>query len=120
MDQNTNRNYDQKQHNHRPYERPRLGHSQNNRHQNFNSHNSNYHQKKRFHNQQNRFKIFDKSRAEFYIHPYSAFDGPFPKFDPPIEVGTMISESKENNIASKKRFLYSFLFLFNSRAQKVH
>lgn len=53
----------------------------------YNSYNNNQ-------NRRDKYKILNDSCAQFNIHPYSIYDQPFPKFQQPVEIGCIISESR--------------------------
>jgi hypothetical protein len=85
------RNYDQR---YQPYQRNNA-HNQNKPYTN--SH-KNYNNNKNNNNRHNNLKysILNETVADLYVHPYSKYDEPFPKFAQPTEVGVIISE--RNNI----------------------
>jgi hypothetical protein len=58
-----------------------------------------------------KFAIINTNEAELYIHPFSKYDEPFPKFAQPVEVGVMISDSINK--------FHSYNVKYNSRRFKL-
>jgi hypothetical protein len=93
-----NRNSEQRfqpyQRNNAPYQNSHQNTNNYNQNRNNNYNNNNNHQNSR--NERNNQKYFISSNLEasLYIHPYSKYDAPFPKFSQPTEVGVIISERK--------------------------
>lgn len=57
-----------------------------------------------------KYEIVDELNGKITIHPSSIYDEPFPKFQQPVEIGIILSES--NNKYSFKILIFERIFKF--------
>lgn len=50
----------------------------------------------------NKYQIFGDHAAELSIHPYSCYDIAFPQFQQPVEIGTILSDTRQQKIDSNE------------------